>query len=298
MRIGYPCINFSLPCRSSRTFRLASYSEEMMQKKVRGNLGCLLDILQFNASHQVGFFRITSDLIPFASHPVCTFPWRDVFRKQLHALGKSIRDKNIRVSMHPDQFVLINSKDEGILKRSVYELEYHADVLDMLGTDTGAKIQIHVGGVYGEKARSMERFIERYESLPEKVRKRLVIENDERLYDIADCLEIHRKTGIPVIFDALHFSCNNRGEDMLAALEQVFRTWGKKDGLPIVDYSSQEKGKRKGSHAATIDMRAFRKFIDTTSNLDFDIMLEIKDKEKSALKACALVKISKSKKSP
>ena len=79
MRIGYACINLSLSCRSSRTFRLKSYSAEMMEKTVAGNLSCLREQLHFNLEHDIYYFRISSDLVPFASHPICDFPWQRFF---------------------------------------------------------------------------------------------------------------------------------------------------------------------------------------------------------------------------
>ena len=285
MKIGYPCINLSLNCRSSRTFRLASYSDVRMQETIALNLACLQETLRYNVEKNMLFFRITSDLIPFASHEVCSFKWQVVFSDTLKEIGRFIRENKFRISMHPDQFVLINSLDERIFQNSLRELSYHAEVLDLLGLDRTAKIQIHAGGVYGDKDRSMERFIERHKTLPKKIRDRLVIENDERLYSIADCMEIYTRTGVPVLFDVFHFSCNNSGERLRDAVKNAAGTWSEQDGIPMVDYSSQEKGKRLGTHAQSIDISHFKKFLKETEALNFDIMLEIKDKEKSALKA-------------
>ncbi len=293
MKIGYPCINRNLSCRSSKTFRLASYSEERMMSTIEGNLDCLQKILEFNREHDLLFFRITSDLIPFASHPVCTLPWQRTFKKTFQAIGDFINKHDMRVSMHPDQFVLINSLDEDIFQRSVAELIYHAEVLDLLGADSTAKIQIHVGGIYGNKRESMNRFVKRFYLLPDPVKKRLVIENDERLYSVNDCLQIHRDTNLPLVFDVFHFNCYNHGEDLKDVFAEVCHTWSSTDGLPITDYSSQEKTKRKGSHAQTINLKNFRNFIDKTKGMDFDIMCEIKDKEKSALKALRILKTMK-----
>jgi UV DNA damage endonuclease len=248
MKIGYPCINRALSCRSSRTFRLASYSDERMRSTIEENLNCLQQILEFNRDHDLLFFRITSDLIPFASHPICTFPWHKTFKKKFKAIGDFIKKHDMRVSMHPDQFVLINSLDDGIFQRSVAELIYHAEVLDLLGADATAKIQIHVGGIYGNKRKSMERFVKRFYLLPDAVKKRLVIENDERLYSVNDCLHIHQETNLPLVFDVFHFFCYNNGEGIREMFSEVCRTWSNTDGLPITDYSSQEKSKRKGSH--------------------------------------------------
>lgn len=285
MRIGYPCINRSLSCRGDRTFRLNSYSPRRLIETVRNNLDCLQKILQFNADNQVLFFRITSDLIPFASHLICTFRWQKFFIGQFREIGKLIKAHRMRISMHPDQFTLINSIDAGIFQRSAEELKYHAEVLDLMGLDLTAKIQIHGGGVYGDRERSLERFVQRYSQLSKKVRRRLVIENDDRNYTLKDCLWIHKETGVPVLFDVFHHRVNSSGETLREAFEQFPRTWRGEDGTPMVDYSSQKTGERRGAHAESLDVRDFRRFLLETRPRDFDIMLEIKDKERSALKA-------------
>ena len=149
MKIGYPCINWTIGCKGDRTFRLKSYSEDRLIRTVRNNLDCLLAMLRFNVEHDILFFRITSDLVPFASHPVCDFDWLDYFKQDFAAIGSYINARSIRISMHPGQFTILNSPDAGVLEASSKELEYHAQVLDAMGLDTSAKIQLHVGGVYG-----------------------------------------------------------------------------------------------------------------------------------------------------
>lgn len=287
MRIGYPCINLSLECRCSQTFRLASYSEDRFERTVTSNLACLLEILQFNVRHRLLFFRIPSQLIPFASHPICQFTWENKFSKIFKTIGNFIKQNNIRISMHPDQFVVINSLSEEIFERSKNELIYHTKVLDLLGLDKSHKIQIHVGGSYNDKSSSIHRFIDRYQQLPQNVKARLVIENDEWKYSIQDCCFISSKTDIPVLFDSFHHSILNNGESMVQALQLAAKTWQKNDGVPMIDYSSQQKNKRKGTHTETIDLVDFRNFLTEAKELNFDIMLEIKDKEKSALTALA-----------
>jgi UV DNA damage endonuclease len=285
MKIGYPCLNRSLNCTPSRTFRLRSYSPARLVEIVGQNLLCLHRILEFNRKNGLLFFRITSDLVPFASHPVCAVPWPETFAAEFAAIGAFIQGNGMRISMHPDQFTLINSPDPDIFRRSAAELNYHARVLDLLGLDLTAKIQIHGGGVYGDKSKSLDRFCSRFEQLDLEIRRRLVVENDDRQYSVADCLTIHQRTGIPVLFDSFHHRLNSNGEDTATALNMAAATWGKKDGLPMVDYSSQKKGERSGSHAESIDLENFAAFIATAGGLNFDVMLEIKDKEKSALRA-------------
>lgn len=290
MKIGYPCINLRLGCRSSSTFRLRSYSADLLRGKVAANLDCLMKILRFNVEHQILFFRISSDLVPFASHPICRVDWRRAFRNEFETLGAFIRKHRIRISMHPDQFTLINSVDPAVFRRSVKELRYHADVLDAMGLDPSAKIQIHAGGVYGDRAKSIARFVRRFRILPLSVRRRLAIENDDVNYPVADCLDIGRRTGLPVIFDAFHHGLNNRGEEICDVLPAVARTWRRRDGIMMADYSTQERGKRRGTHAHSIDPRDFKGFLADSRPIDFDCMLEIKDKEESALRAVAVAR--------
>jgi UV DNA damage endonuclease len=194
----------------------------------------------------------------------------------------------MRVTMHPDQFILINSLDEDIYERSAGELVYHAEVLDLMGLDASHKIQIHVGGVYGDKEASMARFASRYRKLPSRVKRRLVLENDDRSYGLVDCLAVHADTGVPLVFDTLHHSANNRGEEVREALAKARSTWQKKDGLPMVDYSSQKKGGKPGAHAYALDPDDFRSFLEQARGLDFDVMLEVKNKERSALEALSI----------
>jgi len=190
--------------------------------------------------------------------------------------------------MHPDQFVILNAPDEGVLGRSIDELMYQAKVLDLMGLDRTAKVQIHVGGAYGDKAASMNRFVENYSRLNSSITSRLVIENDERLYSAADCCVIHNRLGIPVIFDTFHHSLLNNGESLGDIISAIRNSWKKHDGLPMVDYSSQQEGKRSGAHSEQIDPDNFREFLLDSQPFDFDLMLEIKDKEKSAAAALAL----------
>jgi len=187
--------------------------------------------------------------------------------------------------MHPGQYTLLNSPDSGVITNSIRELQYHADVLDALGLDASAKIQIHIGGVYGDKDGSIRRFIERYHGLNEAIKRRLVIENDDRSYTIADCVRIHMETGVPVLFDVFHNELNRSESSIRNALADINKTWQPYDGIPMVDYSGQQVGRRKVSHMESIDASHFERFLTATQRFDFDLMLEIKDKETSAIKA-------------
>jgi UV DNA damage endonuclease len=285
MKIGYPCLNRTLECSAARTFRLKSYSVERLVATVENNLDCLMKILHYNVEHDIFFFRITSDLVPFASHPVNTLRWQRHFRNAFSSIGKYIKTHDMRISMHPDQFTLLNSIDRSVLQRSLKELRYHSEILDLMGLDTTAKIQVHVGGVYADKTKSMQRFVKRYNRLEPKIKRRLVIENDHRSFTARDGISISERTGVPVVFDVLHHRVFNDGDDTVSCLARANKTWRKRDGLLMVDYSIQKHKGVKGQHAESLNRNDFNKFLLSTRSHDFDIMLEIKDKEKSALRA-------------
>ena len=298
MRIGYPCINLTVTNQYSSTFRLKSYSKKRFNETVKNNLNHLLSILNFNQRNNIYFFRISSDIIPFASHPVCDIDWSDTFKEKLNEIGDFTIKNNIRVSMHPDQFVILNSKSEDIVRNSIRELQYHCKLFDSMRLPTSAKIQIHGGGVYGDKKKAKKDFSNNFNNLlEENLKRRLVIENDDRSYSLQDCLDINSETGIPIVFDTFHHECLNNGETIQQSLSSFIKSWKYTiDGNPILDYSSQSTGERKGKHAKTLNITHFTHMYDEFKNtikdnqVDLDIMLEIKDKEKSALMALKMIK--------
>jgi UV DNA damage endonuclease len=298
LKIGYPCINLTLKNPYSSTFRLKSFSEKRFNETVKNNLNHLSKILKFNLNNNILFFRLSSGIIPFASHPICNIDWDYIFKTELNEIGEFIKKNNMRISMHPDQFVILNSKNEKIIENSVKELQYHSKVLESMNLTHNAKIQIHIGGVYEDKRTSKERFIKTFMKLEENLKKRIIIENDDRSYGLKDCLDISYETGIPIVFDTLHHECLNNNETVQEALTSATNTWKYVlDGDPIMDYSSQSIGERKGKHTKTIDKNHFisyyKELVKSSNNKPMaaaDIMLEIKDKENSALLALDLIK--------
>lgn len=292
MKIGYPCVNETLLCSAAGTFRLASYSAERLVPTVAGNLACLRQILEWNVAHGLRFFRMGSGIVPFGSHEVNTFPWQAHFEGEFRALGDYIRQHGLRISFHPDQFVVLNSPDPAIVRRSVAELVYQGTMLDLMGLDSTAKLQLHAGGAYGDKGPALARWVDTFHTLvPEAVKVRLVVENDDRLYSLRECLSLHDATGVPILFDNFHHECLNHGEPMREALRLAAATWHPtRDGVLMMDYSSQAPGERRGKHTDTLVPELFRGFLAELDGLDVDMMLEIKDKEASAVRAATILR--------
>lgn len=284
--IGYACLTKGITSiRGFKTCTVKTYSESKISEIIDNNLDVLLDILKYNIANNIYMFRISSDIIPLASHSVNMFNWKVVFREKLAEIGEYIKKNNIRVSMHPGQYTVLNSNNSDVVKRSIEDLKYHTDFLDLLGVDKTHKLILHVGGIYGDKKLAMQRFITNYQALDQAIKNRLVIENDDKLYNICDVLEISKQTNVPVVFDNLHHKincCDQKTE--LEWIELCYKTWGKTDGCCKLHYSNQHPTKRTGAHSEFIFIEQFLEFYKNVSHLNLDIMLEVKDKNLSAIK--------------
>ena len=291
MKIGYPCVNEAMDCSAATTFRLASYSEERLRAAVAGNLACLHRLLEWNVAQGLLFFRMGSGIVPFGSHEINTFAWQAHFAAEFRALGDYIQANDLRVSFHPDQFVVLNSPSPDIVRRSIAELVYQGSMLDSMGLDGTAKLQIHVGGLYGDREMALDRFAAVHAALPAAVKARVVVENDDRLFPLRDCLRLHERTGVPILFDNFHHECLHHGEPLTEALRLAAATWHPTaDGVPMMDYSSQALGQRKGKHTDDLVEEQFRAFLAELHGLNLDLMLEIKNKQASALRAVAILR--------
>lgn len=284
MNIGYACLTFSVPGTKFRALRKKDITEARLREVVAENLTVLERIIDYNGSRGIHLFRITSDLIPFGSSPLNDIDWGEGFKEDWKRIGQKIRNLGIRVSMHPGQYTVLNSPDPQTVENAVADLVYHARVLDLLGTDTSSKIILHVGGTYGNRREALRRFASRFQALPETVRRRLILENDDRSFTIGEVLELATELGIPAVYDNLHDAINPTDQNVPPAewIRRAASTWKPTDGRQKIHYSQQAPGKPRGSHSETILMDPFLDFVGEIA--DADIMLEVKDKDRSAIK--------------
>lgn len=291
MKIGYACLTTGLGMDGYKTCILKNATEENLQQIIAHNLQVLNQMLDYNIQQSIFMFRITSDLIPFGSSPVNTLDWGTIFSEEFQKLGHKIQQHKLRVSMHPGQYTVINSPDEDVVKRAIMDLEYHAKVLDLMGLNGEHKIILHIGGVYQQREEAILRFMKVYEELSLSVKKRLVIENDDKSYHIEDVLRIGFEKKIPVVYDNLHNQVlpANRERDDLYYIKQAAKTWSIQDGRQKMHYSQQNPDKKPGSHSKSIEVGTFYQFYQQLKaelgedNIP-DIMLEVKDKNLSARK--------------
>lgn len=296
-RIGYACVNTSIGATTNRTCRLDNCNDGRLRELIESNLEGMKTIIEWNIKKGISLYRMSSAVIPYASHNVNKIAWWDEYKGVIGGIGEIIKNSGIRVSMHPGQYVNINSPNIDVVNFSIKELEYHAKFMDLLGLDSTHRMIIHIGGSYGDKNTSMKRFISLYETLPLNVKSRLIIENDDKTYNVWDLLSVSTKTRIPVVFDLLHHQVNHGGQekdkDIKSILEQSFSTWGVCTGVPKIHFSTQRSDAKYGVHADAVDINLLMEIYCEFINYNFDIMLETKDKEISVLRAMKVLEDAK-----
>ena len=208
MSIGYACQLIGVTGSDLSRCTLKYADESRLKTVTEHNLKALDLMIDYNIRNQIKLFRISSDIIPFGSHPVNSIPWWEEYKEQFNAIGEKIKRGKLRVSMHPGQYTVLNSSDEAVVRRSMEDLIYHDRFLDALGLDQKSKMVLHIGGVYGNKEESGKRFVSHFAQLPDSIKGRLILENDDKNYTVEEVLKIASMTGSPVVFDNLHHALN------------------------------------------------------------------------------------------
>lgn len=205
------------------------------------NAEALLDALRYCATHDIGCFRVNSQILPVKTHPTCGYsvselPEADEIVRRFQACGQFAQEHRLRTCFHPDQFVVLNSPRPDVVEKSVQELEYQAEVAEWIAADV---INIHGGGAYGDKVRALAEFARNLDRLSARVRSRLTVENDDTTYAPADLLPLCRATGLPLVYDVHHHRCHPDGLSVEQATEQALATWTRE---PLFHLSSPLEG--------------------------------------------------------
>jgi len=289
MRIGYACLVVALEGAQIKTCTLKNATPERLLFLAGENLAATERMIDYNIANQISFYRISSDLVPFGSSLAFDLPWDQVLEARIATIADKIQKSNMRVSMHPGQYTVLNSPDAGVVKRAIEDLSYHARFLDALRLDASHKIILHVGGKYGDSTSAMQRFAEVYRDLPETITKRLILENDGSIFHIDEVLELCHRIGAPAVYDNLHNAINPADETRSDAewIHLCRETWRAQDGAQKTHYSQQHPTKLRGAHSDTIAIDPFLEYCRGLGENAPDIMLEVKDKNRSAVK-CVL----------
>jgi UV DNA damage endonuclease len=247
----------------------------------------------------VRMYRISSDFVPYCTHPDLPQFHDQVAecRSGLAELGRIARERGIRLSLHPSQYVLLGALDPAINAKGIADVDAQAELLDAMEQGPEAVVILHLGGAYGDREAAMARFIANVSRLSESGRRRLVIENDETLYTVQDCLRVHEATGLRVIFDHQHHLLNPGTMEMGDAVRAALATWPA-GVTPKVHFSSPRldsrmvtRGGREmpappllSQHADYVNPWEFAAFLRAAGPAPFDVMLEAKMKDAALLK--------------
>jgi UV DNA damage endonuclease len=247
------------------------------------NAHTLHKVLGYCCDHDIKNFRINNQILPLKTHPDIGYsmedlPAHDQIIQTFKDCGRFCRKYDIRTTFHPDQFILLSSPSSEVVQRSIADLIYQTEMAGWVNADV---INIHGGGAYGNKSESLGRLRKRIEQLPERVRSRLTLENDDRVYTPKDLLPVCRDLAIPLVYDVHHHRCLPDGKSVEATTELALGTWSRE---PLFHLSSPRDGwdsGKPGSHHDYIDAGDFP---GCWTNLDITVEVEAKAKELAVLK--------------
>lgn len=256
---------------------------------LRVSIGYLHAIFDYLAEIDARMYRMASDLAPYVTRDDMPEQQGQIEESavELAELGARARKMGLRLSLHPSQYIVLNSLDERVVQTAIRTYASHAAILDGMGLGPDHKIVTHVGGRYGDGEGALARFAERYELLPENVRARLIVENDDRLFGVQDVLWLHERAGIPVVFDWLHHQALGSG-DMTAsdAARRCLATWPAAQ-RPKIHFSTAAGAivpRKAAPHADYIDGTEFIAFARSLGEEHVDVMLEAKMKDAALLR--------------
>lgn len=285
IRLGYVALPVTIPITASKTINLTNYlklgkkrGENKRSIVFEENLINFLEILKYNQSNNIHFYRMTSHLVPLLTYKDS---YNNILLKhesKLQEIGNYIENNSMRVDMHPDQFLVLNSINPNVVESTTISLNYYYELMKRLNLNTN--IILHVGSSQEGKIKSMKRFEENFKKLPKKVKSLIAIENDDKIFNIRNTLSLAKKLNIPMVLDYHHFLVNKNNEKIEDFIVSIFSTW---KTTPKIHFSSPKSKKEKRSHHDYIDSDTFIDFIEKIKfcNIDFDVMIEAKQKDEA-----------------
>ena len=247
LRLGLCCINSALQKEKgifcSRTMIKKNFTVPLAQERALQNIADIIPILKWNLEHKIYCFRLTSELFPRYTDPDVTPYNKEFAREALLNAGNYAKSHTQRILCHPSQFNVIGTPNREIFVNTCRQLTHEAEILDMMGIDSNGILIVHMGGVYGDKPATIQRWIQQFQELPANVKARLAIENCEKNGSTLDVLQIAEGCGIPMVFDIFHHACythlhpNEASSDLGSIFPRILKTWGTR--IPIMHISEQ-----------------------------------------------------------
>lgn len=283
VRLGYVANCLSLGIGTSHTCRVANATAKRLNELIAVNLEELERILRFNEARGVGLFRIGSSLVPLASHPVNRVRWWRTFARDFARLGAIAAASGQRLSFHPSPAgASLSSQHARVRQAAVGELVYSTRVLDLLGQGPEARVIVHVGGAAPDRASALDAAHRFMDAMPDDARRRIAIENDDRVWGASEVWGLAREHGLPFIADFFHHRVFPSKPDW--SPRQLARrsaeTWRALGLRPKYHVASQRADGKPGAHADFLrleDARAALEALDGPA----DVMLEAKEKDRA-----------------
>jgi UV DNA damage endonuclease len=283
IRLGYACITNALDVTSSSNLTYTHYKKlgkEKGNKKldsvIKSNFEALEEILKYNIKNNIHFYRMTSNLIPLATHKSVDYEVFNKYKKDFIKIGNIIKDNNMRVDIHIEPYCVLNSINNDVVLSTINILEFYQNMFKCMNINT--YIVTHVGGKTNGKKEGIKRFINNFNLLNDDLKKMIILENDDKIYNIRNVLKICEVLNIPMVLDYHHFICNKNNEKIEDYIEKIISTW---NITPKIHFSSPKNKKEKRSHHDYINSDEFIKFIEKIKFIDqdIDIMIEAKQKD-------------------
>ncbi len=269
IRLGYACI-----CNSINDhLHTITYTNYLKDKTkiydiIKQNFNVLKKIITYNNKNNIHFYRLSSNFIPCAS--IINYDYQTIFKKEFKEISKLI---NGRFDMHLSEYCILNSTNKEVVKRSIDEIKYHYKLLKNFKIEP--TLVIHIGSKSFGKENSITRFINNFNKLPNYLKKSLIIENDDKVFNVEDTLKLCQKINRPMVLDVHHHYCNKSSKELSYYLNDIFKTW---NTTPKIHFSSPKNKKDFRAHNDYINSDDFIDFIKLI-NQDIDIMLETKAKD-------------------
>lgn len=265
LRLGLCCMFRDAPIRFATTTATAMLRLPREQALARlsalglANAKSLHAAFEYCVANQIGCFRVLSQILPVKTHPTCGYsidelPDAELIRSTFVAAGQFAREQGLRTCFHPDQFVVLNSPRPEVVAASLRELEAQAEIAEWIGADV---INLHGGGAYGDKPRALAELARCLDQLSPRVRARLTVENDDKIYTVADLLPVCRVTGIPLVYDVHHHRCLPDDLTIEVATQEAQATWNREPLFHISSPQDGWDGPKPERHHDLIDIRDF-----------------------------------------
>lgn len=294
IRFGYVSHAISLweasPARTLTFTRFKQLPKEEATSKLmwatEQNLRNTLRMLYYNIAHEIELYRFSSSIAPLATHPEVNWDFVTPFHSLWKEIGELVKKHHLRVSFHPNQFTLFTSPRKEVTKNAVIDMEYHYKMLEAMGLEDSGIINIHIGGAYGDKEKTITKFHKNLKELPQSVKKVMTLENDDKTYNTEETLSACEKETIPMVFDYHHHQANLGTVPLEEQIERIFHTWSHTNLIPKIHISSPKSEKAFRSHADFVDPEFIMPLIDILKGVgeDVDFMIEAKAKDQAALR--------------